>query len=847
MTSKNLFSEKKVCDRIWGLMKEDIKRRIWVLALMFLVFFFALPVKLALVMENARRMEFRAYNDYEPIEKLLPEHFTAKQYEMMTAFFKREVVLDEISYGNGLMVFLFLMAAVVVGVTAFSYLHNKKKVDFYHSIPVRREVLFTVQYGDGILIPAAAYLFGCLLFTAVAAAYGVPVSEFFGSMAAAFGMNLLYYSLVYGTVTVAMMMTGNIVIGLLGTAVFFGFVPLAAGLLGAFADQFFVTSAGEFWYADSSPYLWAMQNLSPVGAYIWSVASVSDADGIKMAEVLKAAACMMAVTALSLELYRLRPSEAAGKAMAFSKSKAPVRILLVLLGGMAGGWFFWTLQSQVKWGLFGTAAGILLVHCMVEIIYHFDFKKLFSHKMQLALCLGTGMLFFCSFRYDWYGYDSYVPSQEKIASASVDLSIDHSFADNMPRVMRQGDTRRLIYESAGDFIKEKMELTDPASVIALAEAASREAAGYREEKLNRWEAQISLNEVSMSVNHYSSKDASAISVIGGADGPTSVFVAGKEGDEAYDRYFSQILIRYRLKNGRQVSRRYHMDLEDVLETYENIYNNETYKKGLYSILSQQPEEMGYVSYQGNGNHSLFNTMEEDAIKELLGAYQTDLKGQKLKDRMREDPVGALQFAEKELCLYIQEQWGKNDGYISEYQRELIKMLLGPETLKDSYNEMPSADEMERYMENHLDQLCRWPVYPSFTNTIQVLEKMGVEPGAYFAAEHVSRISVDVSSIVNGEEYGDGLPEGEALKQIQTENPFYQKDGTLVFTEQEQIELLMGALRDRELADMNGMREPEQPARYDLYVTLTLDESRVSAEFWPDDVTPEIEALFKGLR
>ena len=847
MTSKNLFSEKKVCGRIWGLMKEDIKRRIWVLALMFLAFFFALPVKLALVMENARRMEFRAYNDYEPIEKLLPEHFTAKQYEMMTAFFKREVVLDEISYGNGLMVFLFLMAAVVVGVTAFSYLHNKKKVDFYHSIPVRREVLFAVQYGDGILIPAAAYLFGCLLFTAVAAAYGVPVSEFFGSMAAAFGMNLLYYSLVYGTVTVAMMMTGNIVISLLGTAVFFGFVPLAAGLLGAFADQFFVTSAGEFWYADSSPYLWAMQNLSPVGAYIWSVASVSDADGIKMAEVLKVAACMMAVTALSLELYRLRPSEAAGKAMAFSKSKAPVRILLVLLGGMAGGWVFWTLQSQVKWGLFGTAAGILLVHCMVEIIYHFDFKKLFSHKMQLALCLGAGMLFFCSFRYDWYGYDSYVPSQEKIASASVDLSIDHSFADNMPRVMRQGDTRRLIYESAGDFIKEKMELTDPASVIALAEAASREAAGYREEKLNRWEAQISLNEVSMSVNHYSSKDASAISVIGGADGPTSVFVAGKEGDEAYDRYFSQILIRYRLKNGRQVSRRYHMDLEDVLETYENIYNNETYKKGLYSILSQQPEEMGYVSYQGNGNHSLFNTMEEDAIKELLGAYQTDLKGQKLKDRMREDPVGALQFAEKELCLYIQERWGKNDGYISEYQRDLIKMLLGPETLKDSYNEMPSADEMERYMENHLDQLCRWPVYPSFTNTIQVLEKMGVEPGAYFAAEHVSRISVDVSSIVNGEEYGDGLPEGEALKQIQTENPFYQKDGTLVFTEQEQIELLMGALRDRELADMNGMREPEQPARYDLYVTLTLDESRVSAEFWPDDVTPEIEALFKGLR
>ena len=100
-------------------------------------------------------------------------------------------------------------------------------------------MLFAVQYGDGILIPAAAYLFGCLLFTAVAAAYGVPVSEFFGSMSAAFGMNLLYYSLVYGTVTVAMMMTGNIVIGLLGTADFFRFCSSGSRTFGRICRSVF--------------------------------------------------------------------------------------------------------------------------------------------------------------------------------------------------------------------------------------------------------------------------------------------------------------------------------------------------------------------------------------------------------------------------------------------------------------------------------------------------------------------------------------------------------------------------------------------------------------------------------
>ena len=88
--------------------------------------------------------------------------------------------------------------------------------------------------------------------------------------------------------------------------------------------------------------------------------------------------------------------------------------------------------------------------------------------------------------------------------------------------------------------------------------------------------------------------------------------------------------------------------------------------------------------------------------------------------MREDPVGALQFAEKELCLYSGTV-GKNDSYISEYQRSLIKMLLGPETLKDSYNGkcLLRMRWNEGIWKTIWIQLCRWPVYPSFTNTIQV--------------------------------------------------------------------------------------------------------------------------------
>ena len=102
--------------------------------------------------------------------------------------------------------------------------------------------------------------------------------------------------------------------------------------------------------------------------------------------------------------------------MAFKKSMPPVRILLVLGIGLAGGMFFWSLQSRLRWGLFGTMVSVVLTHCIVEIIYHFDFKKMFCHRLQLGLCLAAGILVFLSFRYDWYGYDSYIPSKEKIVS-----------------------------------------------------------------------------------------------------------------------------------------------------------------------------------------------------------------------------------------------------------------------------------------------------------------------------------------------------------------------------------------------------------------------------------------------
>ena len=104
-----------------------------------------------------------------------------------------------------------------------------------------------------------------------------------------------------------------------------------------------------------------------------SLADISDGKTVTAAQILGLLIAIFAGGILGMELYRKRPMEAAGKAMAFKKTMVPIRILIVLAGGMGTSMFFWTLQSRLRWGIFGMVAGILLTHCIIEIIYQADF------------------------------------------------------------------------------------------------------------------------------------------------------------------------------------------------------------------------------------------------------------------------------------------------------------------------------------------------------------------------------------------------------------------------------------------------------------------------------------------
>lgn len=187
MTSKSLF---------FRLMKEDLKRRLWAFGLSFLTFFFAMPVlaamgvtnleqQYALWVEDAGNYDFGAGNTAE------------------TEFSRKlgELTAECVGLENVVMGFLVITAALVLALTGFLYLHSRKQVDFYHSIPVRRELLFTVRFVDGILVTGSMYLVNLVFTLGILGAAGASVPGMVSGALWTFLVHMTGFLLSYGLMT----------------------------------------------------------------------------------------------------------------------------------------------------------------------------------------------------------------------------------------------------------------------------------------------------------------------------------------------------------------------------------------------------------------------------------------------------------------------------------------------------------------------------------------------------------------------------------------------------------------------------------------------------------------------
>jgi len=571
MTSRSLF---------FNLIREDGKRRLWAVTLAFLMFFFSLPVTMAMVIgEFIKQEESKA--------------FMISQLRSLLGF------------ENGWIAFMMIVLSIIMGVTSFSYLHSRQKVDFYHGIPVNRKHLFWANYMNGILIVAAVYGVNLILSLGVTAAYGIAPAKLIGSVFTGYLLFLLHYAMIYSVTVLAMIMTGSIIVGIFGTAVFEGYFTVLLLNLQGYYGYFFHTSykSGEELFR---PFL---MKSSPFAIFISNIA-LANGGGIDRElgpQIILVAALFIIFTFLCLFLYKKRGSESAKKAMAFKISMPIIRIPIVVLSSLSGCFFFLLIRSEIGWVVFGLLCGMLLSHCVIEIIYHFDFRKLFSHWKQMIASALVAALIFASFQMDLFGYDSYIPPESSINSIAVSLTDENywvSYGDVSQNL--QGEYQ-WEYQSADDYIFGHMNLKNQTPVLSMVKKAVGKNKGtdWKELRSANWAEEGGWHDFS---------------------------------------------VKYTLKNGKNIYRSYSLRDADIKEEMTQLYEDPDFIQAVYPVFSQTTENTSAVRVSRGSQSSIVsrdkNGTDKAMTEKLLLAYQQDLGQLKVETMNKENPVASIQFMTK---------------------------------------------------------------------------------------------------------------------------------------------------------------------------------------------------------
>ena len=597
MTSRSLF---------FKYMKENTKQRIWNLALVLLLCFFAFPVTTALWSSTA----FRPEN----LNSSLPADLALAQAQRD---FTRDM-LRMYSMKGGALAFMLTIAAVVLAASGFAYLHSKKKTDFYHSLPIRREMLYAVTCLNGFLYMAVAYLGFLTIAAVMIRVKGVPFD--WGSLYLASVEHLCFFALVYMTAILSMLLTGNLVVGLLGTGVLFSWGPVICMTISAYFSEYFTT-----FYGDDSFLLALSERTSPVAWYV--KACMSSQPGRMALWAMLAAAVLFL---LGMLLYRRRPSEAAGHAMAFPITEPIIRFLIAVPSSLLLGAMFHSMMYEDGWTVFGLVCGLLLVSCIIEIIYHFDFKSLFAHKRQLLVSAVFVGVVFAIFRFDLFGYDRYLPATEKLASGGIycDLLDPDATSQYHSTVEYTEGWYGVTFDALpSSTLADEMQISDDQGLELLHTIAAQgvhDAAQARDRFLRGGGRSYDL----------------------------------EEGDEA----FHNVTIARHLRNGRTVYRSYRVNVSGVRAALESVYDLDAYKTAMYPVLSLSADDVAGINYKEEDECSHVKLAGADVKAALLAAYQEELKALTSETRAHEMPIAEIQFKTNEQQALIQKLRDEGGNY-----------------------------------------------------------------------------------------------------------------------------------------------------------------------------------------
>lgn len=419
MTSKN-FSFK-------SLVRHNMTSRMWAIALSILGCMAGLLLPIFAIQQNYRvQLELAAEPDYV---------FTAADVLKNT----QNNIAQVISFDSPFIKLVLIVLATLCGVAMFRYLHDRRQVDFYHALPISRGKLFAVNYISGVLLVLPFYLIVLVIGLIFVSAMGLGGQITGALLVQSILGNIAYFLLNYTVAVLCTVLTGNTIITvLLGIWAQLG-IPVLMVMVQCYQAMFYETFSSAvplmqtlvLYGSPMCNYLATEQYTRTMSVPLFTSTAMDTAGG--MAILIYPVVLTIVLGVLSYFLFVRRKSENTGMAVSFRRVKAPIKWFMSIFSGLGFGLIFTVIFTGTSGGMwFGLVFGVVLCHMIVEIIYDFDFKALLHHWKQMIVLAILAVVVVAGIKNDVFGYDSYIPDVDDIASASIEspyYTIDWDYHD----------------------------------------------------------------------------------------------------------------------------------------------------------------------------------------------------------------------------------------------------------------------------------------------------------------------------------------------------------------------------------------------------------------------------------
>ena len=477
------------------------------------------------------------------------------------------------------------IAAFINSVNGFIYLYSGKKTDYYHGLPMKRSEMFLERIFSGLVYYLIPYIVTEFLMICIGAARGFFSLNIMGMAVRMLFLHLITYLVIYFSIVLIISVTGNMLMGILCLGGMYLYGIVLNLILVAYGQSFWQTFfSSEYQYGRFN----ALLHMASPGTLILNM--VSDYAEGKTGKLLAAVIILGVIFGvLAWTAYKKRPSESAGKSMVYSWISIVVRFMVVVPGGLAVGWIFYSLTTgkvRILWWIFGMILGTVIIHGLSETIYQMSFQGFFTKKLQLVIAGALVAVCALIFQKDLLHYDRYIPKQEDIASMNLNMmSFDQDYYENVQKT------------KDGEY-----EITDA----------------------NNW-AEPAMAFVGK--NGIGDQTYKALQ---------DIVSSNPKGEVINGDYTYYSIIKYTLKSGKEIYRKYWIGTENLSALVKGLYEEENLKEQKFGFLNLDQKylkNIGLNDASGNG-YSIFQN-DDRQKQELLDALKKDIESASAEDMMEE--------------------------------------------------------------------------------------------------------------------------------------------------------------------------------------------------------------------